>query len=77
MQREFDTVARILPNQIPVRKGIQPEIKSVGRILPCMFLVGEGEIVAFHRAQLPNQEKGFAIPFCFIKRRSSHSSAAT
>jgi hypothetical protein len=41
MQREFDTVGRILPKQIPVRKGIQPEIKSVGCILPCMFLVGK------------------------------------
>jgi hypothetical protein len=48
MQREFDTVGRILPKQIPVRKGLQPEIKSVGCILPCMFLVGEDEIVAFH-----------------------------
>jgi hypothetical protein len=47
MQREFDTVGRILPKQIPVRKGIEPEIKSVGCILPCMFLVGEGETVAF------------------------------
>jgi hypothetical protein len=45
MQREFDTVGRILPKQIPVRKGIEPEIKSVGCILPCMFLVGKGEII--------------------------------
>jgi hypothetical protein len=56
MQREFDTVGRILPKQIPVRKGIQPEIKSVGRILPCMFLVGKGEIVAFHQAPIRRRD---------------------
>lgn len=41
--REFDTVARILPNQIPVRKGIQQEFDTVGRILPEMFCARKGQ----------------------------------
>jgi hypothetical protein len=65
MQREFDTVGRILPNQIPVRKGIEQEIKSVGCILPRMFFVPEGEKKKFQKAQNQHGE-GIFNPFCFI-----------
>jgi hypothetical protein len=67
--RKKKTVARALPNQMRVRMSRRREIKSVGCILPRMFLVREGEKLAFYQAQ--NQSgKGIFNPFRFIKPSS-------
>jgi hypothetical protein len=62
--RKRKTVARALPNQMRVRMSRRREIKSVGCILPRMFLVREGKKLAFHHVQ--NQSgKGIFHPFLF------------
>ncbi len=62
--RKKKTVARALPNQMRVRMSRRREIKSVGCILPRMFLVREGEKLAFHHVQNQSGE-GIFHPFLF------------